>query len=150
MRFVNPNESWSSKQEIFGYDQQILFRHLPIVVIFHELLVHKLPWKATCEVKGQKAQDRGSHEVEDSTSTSCSAWQEWKAQTAHVNPPVGSQVAGTVRTKVGRPRQGSRSTSGNEVIFLEPQNKGTHGRRKQRLFVTEYIFSPFLPLVMLP
>ena len=34
--------------------------------------------------------------------------------------------------------------------LLEPQNKCTHGRRKQRVFVTEYIFSPFLPLVMLP
>ena len=47
-----------------------------------------------------------------------------------------------------RLRHGNHTSRGNEVIFIDP-HKGTHDDEKYRLCVTEYIYSPFLPLVLL-
>ena len=40
--------------------------HFPILVSIRELPFQELPWKINLEVEGQRGQDRGSQEAEDS------------------------------------------------------------------------------------
>ena len=58
MMFVNPEESWSSETD--------LWTRPTVLVTIRELLFQELPWKITREVEGQRGQDRGGQEAEDS------------------------------------------------------------------------------------
>ena len=44
------------------------------------------------------------------------------AQTRYASVLIGSQLIGTAQIKRARLRHGSRTTHGNEVIFIDPHN----------------------------
>ena len=65
-----------------------------------------------------------------------------------VNVLIGNQLIGKSQIKRVKILHGSHISLGNEVIFIDPY-KGIQGDNKERLFVTEYNFFAFLPLVLM-
>ena len=69
-------------------------------------------------------------------------------QIKRVSVLIGSQLIGTAQIKCAKPRHSSHTTHGNEVIFIDP-HKVIHDDENNVCLLREYIFSPFLPLVLL-
>ena len=99
MMLVNPDESWSSKTEIFGYDQQICPGHFPSLVTIREMPFRKdrgrslAKLEARDEAKKQRTLKNRDEEWNSArwnqsywtwaTSSSSSSWREWSSDETH-------------------------------------------------------------------
>ena len=138
MMSVNPDEAWSSKTEIFGYDKQIcpgIFLFFwPFVRCPSKITVqgHPRSWRSE-RTRPRKPRNRRFRKRETRSGTPPDGSVhpgpgqlhphllpgKNGAQTTHVSVLIGSQLIGTAQTKCVRLRYDSHTSHGNEVIFTD-------------------------------
>ena len=145
MMFVNPDESWSSKTQILGYDQQICPGTSPFSWPFvrnpPEITVegHPRNWMSE-RTKSRKPRSRRLWNIFTRIGTQPDGSShlgpgllyphllpcENGAQTRRVGVPIGNQLMGTAQIECVRLRHGSDTMHVNEVSFTDPY-LGIHG-----------------------